>query len=273
MQNVLKINWKDYVTNAQSYSKTKWLPDVTEHFLDHLLPVLASIPLQKEPEGSKAAGKISATETMKQMPEMIETPNGSISGNAVKCILGFLYYIPRGKLMKVSMTKAPRLAALTPLPMYAQKLHNNVNYSSWNPKDPMLKWFIGRSLEPIANMHTHGVIVPHLTREDILKHRKLALTHQSGNKIGQMASLTDYKCIIDHFDISMDEDDERENGGIERFPMPKIAITMLLQTWLANVSLRDESSMILQPYNWDLPPTPWDSTTAGIATAEELPWM
>lgn len=274
--NPLKINWKDYVTNAQNYSTNHWVPDVDKEFLDHLLPILASIPLQKVPSGSKSGGLISASRTLELMPEILETPNGTISGNDAKCILGFLYYIPRGKLMKTSMIKAPKLGGLTPLAMYAHKLYHKVPYSSWYAGDKAIKWFIGRSLEPIAVMKAQNVIVPLLNDGEFLANRKTALTHRSGSKFGQMAKLTEYKCVIDHLEVKEFEDSEPEpyqdltEDGMTKFYLPKIAIQMVLQLWLANASLRDTHSMILQPHNWDLPPDAKDA--AGTAEVEALPW-
>jgi hypothetical protein len=52
--------------------------------------------------------------------------------------------------------------------------------------------------------------------------------------------------------------------------LPKIAIMMILQIWLANASLRDPSSMILDPENWDGLPRAIDSV---VPSKKETPWV
>lgn len=274
--NIYDVNWSDFVNNAQSHYTTHWAPTVDEHFLDHLLPVLSSIPLVWEDNAFLKQSQISSTKTFANIPEVLDTPNGPFSGEDAKRMLGFLYYMPRGKLIKGTQVKTPRLGAFTPLAMYAHKLHHNVKYSSWDVKDKYFKFFLGKFLEPLINVRTVPLTIPLLDTNDIVNNRKAALTYKSGPKTGSMGKLTEYKCNIDHLEVGEFEDSEDYTNGVAEFPLPKIAIQMVLQTWLANVQVRDPSSMILDPVNWDRVPDALDAKVAEEKSPweekEDLPW-
>ena len=271
MKDVLKINWKNYADNAETHQNTKWVPDVDSSFLPHLLPVLGSLPLKYNDKGL-----ISATDILTSLSEdLINTPNGSITGLVMSCMLRFLYFMPRSKLLKETQTKNPVLGSLTPLPMYAVKLHHNIPYSKWDKSDVNLKVFLGRYLEPLLVKHKYP---PIFDRADVIRNRERSLTFKSGARVGTMAGLTNYKCGINYVDVTIEEDsydDENPYADSEyQYPLPPVIIRMMLQTWIANASLRKPNVMILDPIQWDNVHKPLD-TELSITTStqhSEIPW-
>jgi hypothetical protein len=232
--NITTIDYLPYVDNASKVfnGKLKWTPDLPANFLEHTLPILASIPLVYEDR------LINTTKTLEELKEIktIETPNGIMTGRNIMRLVMFLYFSKRNLFLSVPQNKNPRLGNLTPLLMYAQKLYNNVNYGKWS-KEPGVKYALGHALEPILK-------VEKLPGDfDLNDTRRIALTYKSGRKEGQMAPLTAYKCNV------------RRVGGID---YRNIVIIMLLQLWLANASLRDTEAMILDPLDWDNIPPAYD---------------
>lgn len=270
--NLLQVNWNEWLDNAKKYDTTKWVPVVNNNFLDHTLPILSSIPLIRNENG-----KISSTKTIEALPDKIlQTPNGPISGEAVRAMLGFLYLIPRGKLVNGSMTKNPRLASFTPLPMYAHKLHNDVKYEEWDKKDPFLRFFLGKALE---GLRTIGERVP-LDSHEIRSFREKALTYSSGIKKGTMAPLDAYKCNIRGFKFRKAEDvmadPEWDGEEYYSYDYPQCAIMMILQIWLAYAGVRKPDIMILDPWRWDHVPEAYDSVSQAkeiiAEKTSEVPW-
>jgi hypothetical protein len=265
---VQNINWEQWLQQSRNYKELKWEPSVDEHFLDHLLPILSSIPLKRNEHN-----KIQAFETLNALTgtEVI-TPNGLMSGEDVRRVLLTLYYLPRGKLVKGSQVHSSRLAALTPLAMYAHKLHNNVNYEEWDKKDKGLHLFLGKALEPLLGIE--GSV--NLTTPEKLAFRKKALTYLSGAKEGIMASLTAYKCNLHAFKFKKPEDmlDDPEFDGelYSTSAFPQVVIMMVLQTWLAYGGVRKPGIMILDPWNWDEIPKSIDTISPKLDNKEDITW-
>ena len=144
--NIKYSNWKHNILTTQDMeAKARWYPDVPQNFLDHVLPILAAIPLKRN-----ESGKILSKETYLALDgTTIKTINGNISGFEVQSLLWVLAKVPRGRLMpKQTQTKFARLASYTPLALYAQKLHNKVKYSEWqqDSSDRYLALFLGLTI-------------------------------------------------------------------------------------------------------------------------------
>lgn len=152
-------------------------------------------------------------------------------------LISFLYRCNRSNMIK-SQTAQPRLGSLTPLVLYAHKLYNRVEYNEWDKKSPHIKFFLGRPLECILQVTTPIT----LTHDFVIELRKEAL--------GEGAT-TGYR--------------------IKKFTYNKINYSsmtvlgrMLLQTWLANVSIRNEESMILDPWDWEKVPEAVDEVGSDV---------
>ena len=283
MKDILNINWNEYITNAKNISKVPWKPKLPENFLPHLMPLLASIPLVKDEYGN-----IKSTETFANMPIELDTPNGLFPSAVLKRIIGFLYYMPRSSLLTAPQGKDPTYGSMTPLVMYAQKRDNGVPYEKWDRKDPQFIYFLGRYLLPLlAIRNDFTTIIPVLDDNDIVKARAAALTYKGGPKIGNVDSLTSYKCNITQLMVPKyaeeQQDDESSDDpyGNELYynvPLDKIIIRMLLQTWICNASIRRPGVMILDPRNWDATPPAIDAmgidVIFGLVPKDEvvIPW-
>ena len=169
----------------------------------------------------------------------VEHNKQQIPVSVIKGAIMFIYECNRSKLV-LKMTENSRWGSLTPIFMLGAKEHRGYAYDDWDKSDPLLKYLLGSFLEdlvelpaefikPSAGLDAGGV---RLAREE-------ALTYKTGNKAGTMEKLTSHKMNW-------------------YFPnVPNAAKYMVLQTWLAHVSVRNEA-MILDPWNWDKIPEPWD---------------
>lgn len=217
-----------------------WKPNLSDEFLDHCLPVLASIPLVQN-----RAGKIDTKLIMDKMNtnDTFTTPNGSITGHNLRYLISFLYKCPRGDLIPGAQTKFSTLAALTPLVLYANRLYNNIAYSAWDKNSYNMPLFLGYKLQPILEVKEN----PSLDTETILELRNIALAYGAGaKKAGQLAPITGYKMNLKE---------------IDNVKYPMVAMMMYLQVWLANSGIRKPESMILDPVDWDRTPEAVDQTS------------
>lgn len=226
----------------------KWKPTVSPDFLPHCLPLLASTPLVRNPNG-----KISANATISALATdaLLDTPNEPVKASTIRALIGFLFLAPRSQLQKLAMTKNPVLGSLTPMWMHAHKLYNNVQYEEWAKDDPAIHYALGNYLKPITQYGTTKT--PKLmgfTSSELNHLRALGLTPVKG---GEAAALTSNKmnCTM-----------------VEKNYYPKVVMQMLLQTWLANSALRVPGTMILDPLNWDKVP---GSLDAGVEKLEVQP--
>ena len=205
-----------------------WKPKLSDEFLNHCLPVLASIPLV-----TNASGKLDPKLIMQDLDtgNKFTTPNGLITGYNLRFLISFIYKCPRGDLLPGSQTKYPTLAALTPIVLYANKLYNNIAYSQWDKSSFNMPLFLGYKLQPILEVKDNPIDY------DVLELRKVALAYGStAKKAGELAPVTGYKMNLKEIDNTK---------------LPMIAMMMYLQVWLANAAIRNTDSMILDPVDWD----------------------
>ena len=258
---ITNIDWNTLAENAElnlELNNKNWsfLQPFYLISFDHLLPVFAAVPLIRN-----SKNKISATETLKNMPDVVDTINGPITKNTVMNMLKLIYHAPRSKLLLKPQNKEPRFGSYTPIFMYAHKLHNNVMYEEWDKDDKWLKFLLGRQLEWLLHFDRDIKIV--LNDAEFEHNREVMLTTKTGLNAGNQAALTAYKCNAKHVRVETE-------GGWDYIPMPKMALIMLMQTWICNASVRYTSGcMILDPYNWDAIPVARDTS---IPKKEPVPW-
>jgi hypothetical protein len=261
---ILQINYTDHADNAEkafANHKLKWTPPFSDSFLDHVLPILASVKLETK------GGKVSASDTFMQLKHAgsVQTPNGLMDATNVMALIRMLYFTKRSALLSASQIRAPRFASFTPLMLYAHKLYNDVPYSSWIKDDKYLGFFLGNTLDLILEVKD----IPDLTIDEVIKYRQEALTYKTGKNAGTQAPAHTYKCVL---------------TTVREMPLPKPAIMMLLQIWLAHASVRNTESMILDPLDWDNIPDALDAVeplpvlsvadrkAKLVATKGDTPW-
>lgn len=231
----IKHNYSLLRKMAQA-SKGKIAPD--DNFLNETVAILGEniTPVQHE-------GLYSPEKTLK-----------AITNQQVKDAVHLIAEVKRSSLHPRSMTKIPRYASLTPLVMYALKEHHGVKYSQWDRSDPYIQFMLGHSLKDLANFtgNIEGIESGRFPKQgdELNTLRKRHLTWASGRKVGEMESILAYK--INRFYYTPEEGD----SNIRQ--LPKIIGFMLLQLWLANVAYRVEDAMILDPWDWDNVPEPFD---------------
>jgi len=249
---MINIEWKNYAIQAQT-DKTD-THGYNDEFLNHCLPLFASIPLKRNSDNL-----ISAVDSLLPYWEddtlVIKTPNGNMNGKNLIYLMSFVYRVNRSKFLKQAMTKDPRLGTFTPLPMYAQKLYNDIGYGEYDRvDDSWSRLMLGNTvLGEIVTVKSNPVI----KIEDIAGLRKTALTYSSGVNKGKQARITLNKMRL---------------KTIKAQPYPVAAMYMYLQVWLANSQLRDKDAMILNPVKWGNIPSAWDAeiTAAPVTKVKPL---
>jgi hypothetical protein len=145
--------------------------------------------------------------------------------------------LSRGKLIqKQSSPQGSQYGALVPLVMAGFKKYQNIAYGRWSRED--IKYVVDKNLAQ-AMMVTE---VPELSVSRLLEIRELGLTAKSGRTEGQV------KNPLSTWALTGIQDTELGH-------LPKLAVTMLTQIWLAHPSIRNEY-MVLDPLNWDNIPAP-----------------
>jgi hypothetical protein len=258
MINLLTFDFESEVHNFENDKKEYKSPfEVSD--LHHMIPILAALPIVRN-----ESGKISTSEIMQKVKgmEFIDTINGKMNARNFSSMMHYTYIVPRSKFIG-NQCKEPKLAQLTPLPLYAQKLHNNISYGQWDVFDPNFRWVLNTYLEPILNFQTTSLI---LDSNDIMVNRKRVLAYgPKAKKAGQMGSLTQYNCKLSDIMI----EGELLEAKKEYIQFDKVVIQMLLQLWLANASVRDVDSMILDPFNIENIPRAIDEEIKKVSVTRE----
>jgi hypothetical protein len=152
---------------------------------------------------------------------------------------------------------------LVPIILAGFKKYQGIPYSEWNPAG--LEIFLDPELAKLV-----GVTVPELSVSELIALRNTAVTDKQGTRAGipnNPATCTK----LNHL------------GDTAIGHLPKLAKYMVLQTWAAHPSNRNEY-MILDPNNWDRIPDPLVSKdiflhkplqaaqTKTVYSYSDLPW-
>jgi hypothetical protein len=174
--------------------------------------------------------------------------------------------LPRGKLIqKQNSPQGAQYGALVPLVMAGLKKYQNIPYNAW-PRDE-IKYVVDKNLAQAMMVDE----VPELGVQRLLEIRELGLLAKSGKTEGQT------KNPLSTWALTGIQDTELGH-------LPKLAVTMLTQIWLAHPTIRNEY-MVLDPLDWDRMPPPLVSNdifkTPAVApepkplttkTSNYLPW-
>jgi hypothetical protein len=242
IKNVNFIELHKTLKDAKKTKNKTWRPVLGKDFIGGLLAVFAAVPLVKRNDKYWFGGSMQALKE-----PVLEMPIKQIE-EAIR----FIYLCPRSWINLGKQTENPKHASYTPLFLYAHKLYNDINYEEWDKDDPALKLALGSFLEPILTYEPIEV--------DVVELRKEMLTVGSGKDVGTVAGLTAYKSNKNSYGI---------HSTVAR---------MLAQTWVCNAALRDQSSMILDPINWDNVPEPLDAVSEKKAdevqiSDSDIPWI
>jgi hypothetical protein len=144
--------------------------------------------------------------------------------------------LKRGSLVKLQGSPiGVNYSALVPIILAGVKRYQNVGYNCW-------------AITPDCRLIAEDLLAamfcdyPDLGSERLLEIREQGLTIKSGAKAGSVQKATSKWTLTGIQDT-------------ELHGLPKLAVTMLAQIWVANPSLRTEL-MILDPKNWDVMPKP-----------------
>lgn len=226
-------NFKD--KKVKSFNLTKHYPINT--FIPHVLALFATIPLIRNSSGLISM-KLTIDAT--KLKDTHKLPDGNIIKTiSIRQLILLVGQINRSKITNPK-DKTSTYKAFTPLFMYAHKLYNDVQYTEWDADDELIQHALGRTL---YNMLVFAKInnKPNFSTDEIIRLRKSYMTYKSGKKEGITESNTSYKMNTSDTDYPVD------------------ILRMELQTWIANIELRDENAMILDMWDWEAVPMAFDS--------------
>jgi hypothetical protein len=200
--------------------------------LPQLSALFASLPLARN-----EAGQLSVSLSLKRIAREIDAvtfSNGMpVSKEAINSMLKFVLRGNRSDILSGTQLANPRYSAAVPFVLSAFKESRNINYSSWDPTDPFLKYFLE---DEWANALTYED-VPKFEKEDLLDFRAKARTFRTGPKSGTMRSINATTNIA--------------RIGVPEFDsLPKYWKLALCQTWVFHPTNRHHLA-ITNPYNID----------------------
>lgn len=148
-------------------------------------------------------------------------------------------------------------SALVPIILYGIRQAKGIKYSEWATEG--LEHLVGTDLYEAMTY-----VPPDLIKERLLDIRRIGLMVYSGKKQGESQN------PVSAWKLSRMQTTELAAA-------PRLAVSMLTQTWVAHPSIR-HSAMILNPSDWDNMPEPL--TTSKVVVEEEqtrpihdLPWL
>lgn len=166
-------------------------------------------------------------------------------------ILGLMY----PKTHMNPLTKVPKYSAFTPLAMYAAKMYKDIQYDEWDYKDPYIRFFLGKHLNYLYK-YKNGYI-------NTLNGLELRKKYNKPKPAGWHG----LKDKADNFSRVITTTGQED---LALLPSEQVKlIHMVAQYWLANVELRDTTTMILDPWNWSNIPEPLDTTVLEEITEEK----
>lgn len=147
-------------------------------------------------------------------------------------------------------------SALTPLILYGIRQAQGIPYSAWSLDG--LEHLVGSDLYEAMTC-----TVPELDREELIRIRDTGLIIKSGSKAGQSQNPVSAWKLTGILNTPL--------AGLNR-----LAISMILQTWVAHPSIR-HSAMILNPSDWDNMPEPLTDSKVLVEEPtkpiNDLPWL
>lgn len=212
-----------------------------EPFFRHAAPFLAqNIPLVTEGD------KISPSKTIARMKK---------SGNKTANLIFKLYALfSRTDIMHGPQGKKPQFSSATPLTMAALKEHQGIMYEDWDKTDSSIQYFLGSAL---IGLHTIDPERIELDATAVSELRIKGMTYSSGKKEGETEPPTAWKL------------NKLKDLFSSEIPRSDMLNRMLLQTWVYHASLR-HPHMILDPWEWDKMPAPWDISSNDVIKNSEF---
>lgn len=230
--------------NFDSWSSKKKL---TPNDFAHIFAYIASLKLFKYRDNGKIDSASYIRDNFKPDPWHIGLYNFLMTEHRGDIIYGTQY-----------SSEYRSYSALVPLVLAAHKQLNDIPYSSWSIEG--LDIVVNKTL--YEAMTTEEFI--DYTREELIAIRDEGLVIKSGAKAGQLRSPVSTATLV------------KVESAPQWARLPKLAKTMLTQTWLAHPQNRTDL-MVLHPRDWDLMPEPLDSSDIFVeeiveTTSSKLPW-
>lgn len=152
--------------------------------------------------------------------------------------------VPRSTLITVDAKSGPMYKLrqynhLVPLILAGFKQFQNIKYKEWDRRE--IAWLVDIELGKAMLAS-----VPVLTDEDINDIRKIAHTTKSGARAGKQGSPITTASLY-HLN---------EYTKYDLNDIPKLAIHMIIQSWIAHPANRSPNVHILDPNDWDAVPKP-----------------
>lgn len=172
-----------------------------------------------------------------------------------------LWYVatsPRSALITVDsksgpMYKLKQYNQLVPLILAGFKQYQNIKYNDWDRNE--IAWLVDEELGRAMK-----ATVPDLSNEEINEIRAIAHTTKSGNRAGKQGSPITTASLYHLGDYTK----------YDLTSIPKLAMHMIIQSWIAHPANRAPNVHILDPRDWDAVPKP--SVSTSILGKDEYDW-
>lgn len=232
------------------------------------LPLFAHIPLVRG-----ESGKYSVTDTLValQKQDTLVTEQGeTIDAMHIILLFKFLGLANAGEIAgKKPMTTNVAKSGNIPKFLYAFKLLKGIQYEEWDKEDSRMPLALGKQLSAI--LEVSEIITPKIYeiyfKDNIQALRDEGLTNSKGVQ-GLLTSYTIYNPIISkiismvQMQIEGKDTLHNEESIFTLAKMNKNSVTsilkIILQTYVCNVALRKPDAMILDIWDWDSTPEPFD---------------
>ena len=224
-------------------SGTKVQDKLPTPFFRHAAPFLAqNIPLVIED------GLISPSKTITKMRTIVN--------KLVNMIFKLYALAPRTDILAVPQGKVPELSTAVPLTMAALKDFQGIDYNAWDKNDPSIVYFLGTGLQGLHLLQQIDRADYILDSAKVVEYRNIGQTYLSGKKANKQEPPTAWK--LNKIGLLPSEVNDKA------IPRVDVINRMLLQTWVFNKDLRQEN-MILDPWDWEATPEPWDMAALDLA--------
>lgn len=260
-----QTNWKEALQQTEMYrlhidliesedNKTK------QKELKSTLPPRPALNLRKEELLGLDLAIAELSKPVQNSETGLYSPSATLATIKDERLKDYIKYvaleIARSNLYTGSAKENTRWVSLVPIFMAAHKEYNNIKYEQWDKKDKYLWFILGKNLYSDIKKWA-GVPLSDTLRKVC---RMNALKTPNGKEVAPTA--------WPRHNIKIDSSNILKPFSLFRH--------MWLQTWMANVELRNEF-MILDVNNWDFQPEALDAVfkpevITNIRIEEDAPW-
>jgi hypothetical protein len=224
-KDIFHLPWNDELDPTVLKANSSWI-------LPQLTALLGKLPLARN--DSELISPTLSLRRIAKETESITFSNGMpLTKEALNVMLKHVLRSNRSEILRGTQLQTPRYSAAVPFVLSAMKEQRNIQYSSWDINDPMIRFFVEDEWLLALSYDS----VPQYTTEEILDFRAKARTFKTGDRVGTLRAINATTSISK---VGHDTFDQ----------LPKYWKLALCQTWVFHPTNRHHLA-ITNPYNID----------------------